>query len=127
MQIIIAEDPYLTQTYLRTNPGPTTLNAFTPQFLAAEKKCSALGFASGFVTTPAQIQQHVKREIAQVNCMRQHGFPTCPIRARKPLWDFPPALTRTRRCFGRPRSVGLPDERRDGRRNQRANRPDSAA
>jgi hypothetical protein len=78
MHIIIAEDPYLTQTYLRTNPGPTTLNAFTPQFLAAEKKCSALGFARGFVTTPAQIQQHVKREIAQVNCMRQHGFPDMP-------------------------------------------------
>jgi hypothetical protein len=56
MPIIIAEDPYLTQTCLRTRPGPTTLNAFTPQFLAAEKKCSALGSASGFVITPAQIQ-----------------------------------------------------------------------
>jgi hypothetical protein len=42
MRIIIAEDLYLTETYLRTHAGPTTLNAFTLPFLAAEKKCSAL-------------------------------------------------------------------------------------
>jgi hypothetical protein len=71
-------NPYLTQTYLSTHPGPTTLNAFTPQFQAAEKRCNALGLASGFVITPAQIQQHAKQEIAQVDCLRKHGFPDMP-------------------------------------------------
>jgi hypothetical protein len=71
-------NPYLTQAAFTTRQGPTTLNYFTPQFQAAEKKCNALGLASGFVITPAQVQQHVKKEIAQDECLRKHGSADVP-------------------------------------------------
>jgi hypothetical protein len=58
-----------------SNTGP---NGFTPQFQAAEKHCTSIGLASGFIVTQAQTQQIVKQEIAQVNCMRKHGVPNMP-------------------------------------------------
>jgi hypothetical protein len=71
-------NPYLTRAAFTTRQGPVTPQYYTPQFLAAEKKCNALGLASGFVITPAQIRQNVKQEIAQDECLRKHGFPGMP-------------------------------------------------
>jgi hypothetical protein len=62
--------------------GAFALNDYTPQFQAAEKHCSSLARASLFIMTPAQIQaqsqQDLKRELAQVACLRKHGFPDVP-------------------------------------------------
>jgi hypothetical protein len=71
-------NPYLTKAAFTTRQGPVTPQYYTPQFLAAEKKCGALGLASGFVITPASIRQDVKQEIAQDECLRTHGFPDMP-------------------------------------------------
>jgi hypothetical protein len=60
------------------DPSSTGPNDFTPQLQAAEKHCSSIGLASGFIVTQAQIAQIVKRELAMVACMRKHGVPNMP-------------------------------------------------
>ena len=79
--------------------GTLALNDYTPQFQAAEKHCSSIARASLFIMTPAQIQalsqQTLKRELAQVACLRKHGFPDAESSAA-------PASTPARRS-SRPR------------------------
>jgi hypothetical protein len=54
----------------------TGINRFSPQFDAANKACAAL--QPGGQKTPAEIRQHVKREMAEAACMRKHGVPYFP-------------------------------------------------
>jgi hypothetical protein len=50
----------------------------SPQFQAAEKACRALAIATGFEHTPAEIAEHVRQELAESACLRQHGVPDPP-------------------------------------------------
>jgi hypothetical protein len=75
--------------------GTLALNDYTPQFQAAEKHCSSLARASLFILSPAQIQaltqQTIKKQLAQVACMRKHGFPDMPDPTAQGL-DIPPSV-----------------------------------
>jgi hypothetical protein len=85
-------NPYIdmSSTGVQIGAGPTS--DYTPQFQAAEKHCTSIALASGFIETQAQNQQIIKQEIAAVDCMRKHGVPNMPDPTAQGAMNLPPGF-----------------------------------
>jgi hypothetical protein len=76
----------------------------------------------------ATIQRHVKQEIAQVDCLRKHGFADMPDPSPPGATGLPPGIDPELAAIsGGPEALRCRMNDDGGRRNQRANQPDSGA